>query len=127
MKTYFMQGLVYDNIIPEIESLFPEFANDIELKELAAGLPAIYLSFLISYAYNNWDDLSIWSRLATLMNELAQSKNENTKIVFLDFAVDFYRRFEEHRVNVDSFLNSLLPKTKEFIEYRIEFWKKGKF
>ena len=122
--TYFarMQVLQYDNIIAEVNKLFPDFAKDEELSNLTEDLPGVHLSFLISYVRENWNDLQLQDRLAGIANDLSQSNDETTNIVFLDFALDLQLHFQEHGISLEAFLTKLLPTTKLQFESTLFHW-----
>ena len=118
-----MQDLTYDTIIPELNKIFPDFANDNDLEKLTAGLPGVHLGFFISYAREHWHDRLLHDRLILFFERLCESEDETTRITFQDFALDFQLHFEEHDININSFLEKLSPKTKLEFEAALNFWK----
>ena len=115
--------MTYHSIIPELERIFPDFPGDPELTKLTEGLPGVYLSFFISYAEKNWSDQTFQARLIQFIENLHNSDDEATKPIFLDFALDFQLHFEEHLINIDSFLQKLSIKTKAKFVDAVDFWK----
>ena len=80
------------------------------------------MSFLISYARENWQNDNLQVKLAEFVDALNNSNDDAVKITFQDFALDMQLHFREHEVNMDAFLNLLKAKTKsDFIE-TLHFW-----
>ncbi|MGV3657704.1 MAG: hypothetical protein ACO1NX_07105 [Chitinophagaceae bacterium] len=118
-----MEKFEYKDIIPMLRNLFPEFMNDEELNGLCSDVPGLYLTFLIGYAGNNWNNSNTQIQLAQLMNQMAVSTDTNVRDTFLDFALDFYLHFEEVKIATDHFMNSLLlPQTKHIVLDAADYW-----
>jgi hypothetical protein len=115
----------YDNIISELDKLFPDFKKDHELGEQQEDSPGNYLTFFISYVKGNWDNQLIRWKLAKFADSLSQSEDESTKIVFLDFALDFQLHFQEHGIKIGYFLNELQPRTRLSFQSAFDFWNKA--
>lgn len=117
-----MQNLNYNNIIPELNKIFPEFPKTDNLKELTEGLPGVHLGFFISYAKDHWGNEKFQEKLADFVNALNESTDDTIKVVFQDFALDFQLHFREHEIKIEYFLSLLKWKTKsDFIEV-LNFW-----
>ena len=93
-----MQNLLYNNIILEIDRIFPEFAKGFKLEKLTEGEPGVHLSFLISYARENWQNDNLQVKLAEFVDALNNSNDDAVKITFQDFALDMQLHFREHEV-----------------------------
>jgi hypothetical protein len=121
-----MKEVRYNNIISELKALFPEFTNDAELRNAADDEPGLYLTFLISYVSERWNDRSIQDRLAKFMDNMAKSQDAAVKNTFSDFALDFYLHFGEHKMDIRSFMtNMLLPETRNFVQNCADYWYKA--
>ena len=117
-----MRSLRYDTIIPALDKIFPDFANDYNLGNLTEGIPGVHLGFFISYAREHWNDPNLQALLADFASILSQSNEEATKVTFQDFALDFQLHFREHKINIESFLNQLLPEAKASFQSALNFW-----
>jgi hypothetical protein len=121
-----MKEFRFNNIITELEKYFPKFTNDLKLKNLSDDEPGIFLTFLIPFVSERWNDMSIQEHLAMLMNDMSNSKDAAVKNTFSDFALDFYLHFEEHKINIQPFMiNKLLPETRIFIQDCSDYWYKA--
>ena len=118
-----MEKFEYNNIIPAVKNLFPAFMNDEGLNGLCSDVPGLYLTFLIGYTCENWNAPTTQEHLAALMNNMACSADADVRNTFLDFALDFYLHFKEHKTDHAYFMNSLLlPQTKHIILDAADYW-----
>jgi len=118
-----METLQYNNIIPTLKKLFPHFMDDDELHALCTDVPGLYLTFLIRYTNENWNDLTTQENLATLMNSMVLSTDNDVRETFFDFALDYYLHFKENKTANDVFMNQLLlPQTKHIILDAADYW-----
>ena len=118
-----MEKFEYNNIIPALRTLFPVFMNDEELNGICSDVPGLYLTFLIGYTNENWNDSITQKHLAALMNNMVCSADADVRNTFADFALDFYLHFKEHKTDIGHFMNILLlPQTKHFILDAADYW-----
>lgn len=120
-----MEKFEYNDIIPMLRNLFPDFMNDEELNVLCSDVAGLYLTFLIGYTNENWNKTTTQKHLATLMNYMAGSTDADVRNTFLDFALDFYLHFQEHITDHTYFMNNLLlPGTKHLILDAVDYWNR---
>lgn len=112
----------YDNIISELDKLFPDFKKEDEQWELWEDSPGVCLTLFISYIKENWDNQLIRWKLSKFIDDLYQSEDESTKIIFLDFALDFQLHFKEHGIDLSYFLKELQPETRSGFQSTLDLW-----
>ena len=113
----------YNNLLKEIDEIFPGFQNYLEDKQQAIEEnESAYLTFLSIYVREHWQVVSLHAKLADFINAMEASTNAALKPVYDDFLLDFYLSCKEQSISLLSFLNQLSHPAQERMIYNYNYW-----
>ncbi len=96
-----------------------------ETKKILEDNVSVNFSFFVSYSAEKWSIDGFQEKLASFLERMDSSSDEDVKWVTNDFMLDFYLYFTEHEIILDPFLSLLNQKTRDRLLGNYNFWKKA--
>jgi hypothetical protein len=116
--------LTYQNIIEFVDDHIPEFNKYKDDEELRENKMA-YFTYLAIFIERQLGDEEVTRRVASLINEMAESTDIDVEILLDDFLLSLWTESQVHKLTLESLLNQLSTEAKESYFLNVQLWLQG--